>query len=353
MDEANKLSVDILKKLVPLGSLTNAHLAEIAATTSIKYLIPEKKIFKQGQSDNYRIYVLKGMVVLESTGDDPPKLIKGGSEEANYPLDHHQPHRVSAITKTNAAFVVLKDSLVEKYLTMDQAVGFSVDELDDDQADDTDDWMTRILSTKTFSRIPPSNIQAVFIRLENVGVNAGEVIIKQGEEGEHFYIISKGRCHVTTNGNDSDEQVKVAELSAGDTFGEEALLAASKRNATVTMATEGSLMRLKRSDFEELLKEPIIKSVSYDVALSLVNEGHILIDVRLKSEHKNECIEGSKNIPLNMLRRALPKLETDVSYIIYCDTGARSAAAAFLLNEHGLDAQILQGGLRSQSQSAA
>jgi len=350
MSEANKLSVDILKKLVPLSSLTMEHLAEIAGSVSVKYAKAEKKIFAHGQSDNYRIYLLKGMVALEpANSDEMPKLIKGGSEESRYPLDHHQPHQVTAITKTNAAFVVLKDDLVERYLTMDQAVGFSVDEIDDEQADDSDDWMTRMLATKTFGRIPPSNIQAMFIRLESIIASVGEVIIKEGEDGDHFYIVSKGRCEVSKNEPGSDKQVKVAELTVGDSFGEEALLASCKRNATITMVTSGTLMRLKRSDFEELLKEPIIQSVSYEDAMSLAKEGYILLDVRLASEHKNECIDGSKNIPLNLLRKALPKLKQDVAYIVYCDTGARSSAAAFLLNEHGLSAQVLKGGLRAQN----
>jgi len=353
MSESKKLSVNILKGLVPLGSLTQEHLVEIAAMVSVKYAKAEKKIFSQGKSDEYRIYVLKGMVVLESNGDTPAVLIKGGTEEAKYPLDHHRPHQMSAITKTNAAFVVIKDDIVERYLTMDQAVGFSVDEIDDEQSDESDDWMTRMLSTKTFSSIPPSNIQAMFIRLESVSARAGEVVISEGEDGEHFYIVSKGSCVVTKNNKDSGEQEKIAELKVGDSFGEEALLAASKRNATITMTTEGTLMRLKRSDFEELLKEPIIKSVNYDEAVVLVKEGHVLLDVRLESEHKNDCIDGSKNIPLNLLRKYLPKLGKDRSYIVYCDTGARSAAAVFLLNEQGIDAQILQGGLRSLSQSAA
>jgi CRP-like cAMP-binding protein len=189
----------------------------------------------------------------------------------------------------------------------------------------------------------------MFMRLDSVSAGPGEVIISQGEEGEHFYIISKGKCKVTRKEGDSDEEKMLAELNVGDSFGEEALLSSSKRNATVTMITGGTVMRLKRSDFEELLKEPIVKYVDYAEALALVEKGYLLLDVRLESEHENECIEGSINIPLNMIRNEIENLSTDVQYIVYCDTGSRSATAAFLLNEHGIKAMIIQGGLRSQN----
>lgn len=351
MSDKKSIDVSVLQNLVPLNALSPEHQAEIASQTVLRVAAANKKIFKPGQSENYRIYIVQGMIALEYE-NDPPKLIKGGTEDAMYPLDYNQPHKATGITKTNAAFIVLKDEVVERYLAMDQAVGFEVNEVDDDQSGGSnDDWMTRILSNKTFSRIPPANIQTMFIRLEAIAASKGEDVITQGEEGEHFYIISKGSCEVLKKKKGSDELIKVAELGVGDSFGEEALLASAKRNATIRMLADGNLMRLKRDDFEELLKDPIIQlqSVDFEQALSLFNDGHVLLDVRLQVEHKNNCIEGSQNIPLNMLRGHLPKLDKNTSYIVYCDTGARSSAAAFLLNEYGLDAKILQGGLRSQN----
>ena len=343
--QTKKVSLSVLKNLIPINAISSAHQEEIARNTSVKYVKAETKVVKQGESDSFRIYLLSGLLALESS-DSEPKLIKGGSKEASYPIDHYQPHRVTAITKTNAAFIVLKDEVVENYLALDQVVGLEVDEIDDEQADD---WMTKMLCTRTFSAIPPPNIQAMFMRLDGISATSGEVIISQGEDGEHFYIISKGKCKVTRAEGDSGEEQLLAELNVGDSFGEEALLSESKRNATVTMMTDGTMMRLKRSDFEELLKEPIVKSVDYAEALSLADTGYLLLDVRLESEHEHECIEGSINIPLNMIRDEIENLSVDVEYIVYCDTGARSATAAFLLNEHGIKAKIIAGGLRSQN----
>ena len=115
------------------------------------------------------------------------------------------------------------------------------------------------------------------------------------------------------------------------------------------MATDGTLMRLSKEDFNELLKEPNLTWVTNEEAEAMVKEGAVWIDVRLESEHSNDAIEGSINIPLFMLRMKADSLDTSKKYIIYCDTGRRSSAAAFLLNERGLQAYCLKGGLVARS----
>ena len=73
----------------------------------------------------------------------------------------------------------------------------------------------------------------------------------------------------------------MARLSDGDAFGEEALLSEAKRNATISMETDGLLMRLSKSDFEELLKAPMLHDVTLDEAKGMVKNGAVLLDVRL------------------------------------------------------------------------
>ena len=43
--------------------------------------------------------------------------------------------------------------------------------------------MTTLLQTKAFHRVPPSNLQAIFMRMQRVAYRAGEPIVKQGDEG--------------------------------------------------------------------------------------------------------------------------------------------------------------------------
>ena len=185
----------------------------------------------------------------------------------------------------------------------------------------------------------------MFMRMQEVPVKAGETIIRQGDDGDYYYIIKNGKCKVTRSSKTNTE-LTLATLSNGDAFGEEALLSEAKRNANIIMLTDGVLMRLAKEDFNALLKEPMLSWVTRAEADILVAGGDAQwIDVRLESEHKNNGIPGSINIPLFMLRMKAESLDPAKQYILYCDTGRRSSAAAFLLSERGLRACCLKGGL--------
>ena len=65
---------------------------------------------------------------------------------------------------------------------------------------------------------------------------AGETIVRQGEEGDKFYVIVKGSCKCTIREISDSPDVEgtvVAELSTNDYFGERALLNAEPRAASV------------------------------------------------------------------------------------------------------------------------
>ena len=69
------------------------------------------------------------------------------------------------------------------------------------------------------------------------------------------------------------------------------------------------------------------------------------LDVRLPSEFEANHKDGAINIPLYFLRLKLKTLDPDQTYVVCCDTGRRSSAAAFILNERGFKTFVLKGGL--------
>ena len=150
---------------------------------------------------------------------------------------------------------------------------------------------------------------------------------------------------VTRTAQAKPQPVQLAELGPGDSFGEEALISDGKRNATVTMLTNGTMMRLSKNDFMSLLNEPLLHWVSFAEAMEKHRAGAVWIDVRLPSEGEQGRIKGSINIPLIFLRMKIGSLEPDKTYITYCDTGRRSSAASFLLGERGFEVYILKDGI--------
>jgi rhodanese-related sulfurtransferase len=131
----------------------------------------------------------------------------------------------------------------------------------------------------------------------------------------------------------------------GDTFGEDALISGAKRNATVTMLTDGVLMRLPKDDFLELLKEPMLRWVDFEEASRIVAGGGKWLDVRLPSEFEHCHFDDALNIPLYFVRLKLKSLDPAVSYVVCCDNGRRSSAAAYTLNERGFSSYVLRGGI--------
>lgn len=346
MVEEREASVQLLKTLAPLDGLKRDNLAALARKVSIRQLSAGRTLFKEGDTDKRTIWLVSGMLEVSENGRTIA-MMRGGTREARTPLYPQLPRKVTARATEEISYLSIDSELLDVMITWDQTGTYEVSELQAqlEGASGGDDWMTTLLQTKAFHRIPPANIQAIFMRLERHPCKSGEVIIKQGDEGDYFYVIVSGKCIVTRETPLNREGIKLAELGVGDTFGEEALIAEAKRNATVTMTTDGVLMRLNKKDFRELMNEPLLQWVNNDQAREIIAKGGRWLDVRLPSEHQNLSIEGSLNIPLYFIRLKLSALDRNIPYVVYCDTGRRSSAAAYILVERGFDAYVLTGGL--------
>ncbi|MCP4283971.1 MAG: cyclic nucleotide-binding domain-containing protein [Gammaproteobacteria bacterium] len=331
-----------IKSFSPINSLNPENAQELVKKITATPVQAGHYIFKKGDTDKIHVYVLKGEVELVQD-KKVVKVIKAGSPDGLQPIAHGFPRPLSARAKSAAVITKINSDMLDIMLTWDQTGSYSVEAVDEE--DEETDWMTRILQTRAFHRIPPANIQAMFMRMESVAFKPGEKVIEQDAEGDYFYIIKDGRCLVTRSTPANPNGVKLATLSVGDSFGEEALISDSKRNATITMLTDGQLMRLNKEDFNSLLNEPLLNWVDYDEGKKLIGEGAVWFDVRLPTEHKAKHIKGSINIPLIFLRMKANSLDTDKKYVIYCDTGRRSSAASFLLNEKDIATYVLRDGV--------
>ena len=199
------------------------------------------------------------------------------------------PRKVTARAVEDVDYLAIDADLLDVMITWDQTGNYEVGELQAQfgGGNEDSDWMTTLLQTKAFHRIPPANLQAIFMRMNRTPYRAGEVVIKQGDEGDYFYAIVQGNCLVTRESPLNQKGIKLAELGVGETFGEEALIAEAKRNATVTMLSDGVLMRLNKQDFRDLMHEPLLRWVDEAQALKIIQNRGQWLDVRLPSEFQN------------------------------------------------------------------
>src|ERR1700722_15715619 len=272
MAEEREATPQLLKTFAPLDGLKRDNLAALAKKESVRTMMAGRMLFKEGDSDKQSIWVVSGLVGLRP-GEQTIAMIQGGSPEGKNPLSPGTPRRGSARAVDEITYLAIDSELLDVIITWDQTGTYEVTELQSQMQNAGDDWMTTLLQTKAFPPIPPAKIQAIFMRMQRVPFRAGEVVIKQGDEGDYFYVIVSGKCVVTRETPLNKEGIKLAELGVGDSFGEEALIAEAKRNATVTMLTDGVLMRLNKDDFRELMNEPLLQWVSNNQARDIIAKG--------------------------------------------------------------------------------
>ena len=341
---------NVLATLVPIKALSPEHCRELASKSELCTFSKGDVIFKQGQRVEKIIYLISGEVAL-IMDEEAVKRVQGGSKISKLPLEQGKRHKHTAKALMDVACIkvdsVELDSMLAWGNSGSSGGGIDVQEIDHNEEEGDDDWMAKLLQAKVFRRIPPANIQSIFMRLETQHYKAGEVVFNQGEDGERFYIIRQGKCRVTRKTRKNPNGMSLASLVAGDNFGEEALIAGGKRNATVVMETAGILMSLPKDDFLELLNAPLLKWVTFDDAQSLINNGAMWIDVRLPAEYKTKHIKGSVNIPLPLIRVKMDMLEHDHQYLLYCESGRQSSIGTYLLSQEGFESYALQGSLEA------
>ena len=350
MMTTEQLNVDLLKAFSPLDGLKRDNLAALARKVQLRELSPGQILFKEGDTEKRTFYIVSGILDLQDQG----KLlgtVEGGTDAAKNPVAPVFPRRVSAKARDRVQFISIDADLLDVMLTWDQTGTYEVSELKGETgaAPGAEDWMTMLLQTKAFHKIPPANIQAIFMRMQQINYKSGDVVLKQGAEGDFFYVMTQGAALVTRETPLSKDGIKLAELAVGDTFGEEALISDAKRNATVTMVADGSVMRLGKGDFKTLLNEPMLDWVNADEAQKIVKEGGQWLDVRLPSEYDNQHLDDAVNIPLYFIRLKINTLDQDRNYVVCCDTGRRSSAGAYILSERGFQAYVLRGGINTDS----
>jgi CRP-like cAMP-binding protein len=339
---------DLLRRFSPLDGLKRDNLMALARKVQVREMSPGQVLFKEGDTEKRTVYIVSGILELMDSGKTVG-TVEGGTQLATTPVAPVLPRRVTAKARDRVQFISIDSDLLDVMLTWDQTGTYEVSDLQDEHDESNDDWMTMLLQAKAFHKIPPANIQAIFMRMQQISYKSGDVVVKQGAEGDYFYVLIRGKALVTRETPLSKDGIKLAELHVGDTFGEEALISDAKRNATVTMQTDGAVMRLGKEDFKKLLNEPMLDWVTRQQAEEIIAGGGQWLDVRLPSEFESKHLDKSLNIPLYFIRLKLNTLDKSRPYIVCCDTGRRSSAGAYILSERGFQAYVLQGGINADN----
>ena len=349
-----EVTIELLQRFDPLASLGAARLKEFTSLCYVEHVSQGMNPFRVKSDAGQLVYLVAGtLLIADAQGVEA--TVEGNTPAARQAIN--QGREISEARALTAIDLIRIDQdLFDIMVTWDELATFDGTKtgvqpaLAGDKPALRPDWqvMSGVFSVNNlrdgaWSQLPPAHISELLNRFARLEVKAAQVLIREGEDGDYYYVVETGRAQVSrTVGGVT---VMLAELKSGDAFGEEALVSEAKRNATVTMRSDGVLLRLGKSDFIALLKQPLLQRVSLTSAEGAVSAGAAWLDVRYPSEYQYDRLSGAVNVPLSEIRNAFSVLDRNKSYVVYCQSGRRSSAAAFLLAQRGFKVSVLEGGL--------
>jgi rhodanese-related sulfurtransferase len=265
-------------------------------------------------------------------------VVVGGTDDARHALNRRDAPLVRSKAITDVELLVVDSDMLDILATWDGVAAAATGGQESATA-----IASAALRGGVFAQLPAAHIDELMNRFARIKVRRGDAVIREGDEGDGYYVVAAGRFQVerTIGG----VKVVLAELKPFDAFGEEALVSEAKRNATVVATSDAELLKLGKADFDQLLREPLLRRVRFEQARERVREGAIWLDVRYPSEYQYDKLPGAINVPLSEVRNMFAVLDRSREYVVYCQSGRRSAAAAFLFAQQGFQVWLLDGGL--------
>jgi rhodanese-related sulfurtransferase len=344
--------LESLFRLQPIGSLPAERARELAALARSEFIGRGGDVLAGKDLRCQSVYLLRGELRL-LYDDGSFEVVVGGSELTHYPLGRQAAGVRAVKAITDVELVSFDDDVLDAMLTWDQLSGRPEEEASSDALEKTG-WYTestlirvQCLARGLFPALPQSSIDALLSRAKRFRVHRGQTVVREGDAAAYYYVIEAGRCRVSRKVGGGE--IELAELNGGDAFGEDALIEGTPYSASAAMLSDGTLLRISRDDFIQLLREPLLQRVSRGEAEAKVRAGAVWVDVRFPAEYAFDKIPGAINIPLNEIRNATGSLDASREYVTYCQSGKRSSGAAFLLLQRGYRACVLKGGLRGSA----
>ena len=245
-----------------LSGLSGDELEAFMDSLQLQHVPADSVVYREGDNGNYLYLIGMGSIRLETKNTSGKRKVYSHLAEGDffgeYAFMSRTQHQEAAIAETDCSLLMISrhtfDGWVAKYPSI--------------QATVEDFYRRRILArvlaiTPVFEGVPPDARMALASRFHLKTFKAGEVVVKEGESGDSFYLIRSGSVTVTTQGmNGGGQQVELGTMRDGEFFGEVALLTSKPRTATVVAASDLELMELSRKDFNDIVsKFPSVRKI--------------------------------------------------------------------------------------------
>lgn len=117
-----------------------------------------------------------------------------------------------------------------------------------------DEISSMLVECEIFNHLPAAEIQAVARHFSINNIGQGETIFREGDDGTFMCVVHEGRISVLKT-NQNDQDVVMATLGKGRTFGEMAVLDGERRSATCVAASDCVLLTLSKEAMDAMLED--------------------------------------------------------------------------------------------------
>jgi CRP-like cAMP-binding protein len=139
-----------------------------------------------------------------------------------------------------------------------------------------------------FENQPEEVLKAVLLQGQLQEYGPGEIVFRQGDEGDRLYIVKSGALEVLASPTDAAEPIPVAYLGPGEVLGELALLTGSPRSASARVPERAELFTVEKPVFLDLMKT--LPAFARNLCLVLAKR---LEATTLKMPHGSKQLQGN------------------------------------------------------------
>ena len=232
---------------VPLfADVPKPQLRELFLVSTLHDLSSQAVVFREGDYSTTFFSIVSGSVTV-SIAAAPDKGIRLAQGEffGEMGLLSDRPRSATVTTTEPALLLEIPRRAMLRLINSAPPVKRFIDEV----------YMLRALRSYLGPQLSHDQFRKVAGSADLVRVKKDEVIFREDEPGDAFYVIRSGSVEISRKNEDGKPYI-VAYMHAGQYFGEMALLSAdNRRGATVSAAAKTELVRILRQDFLELLAE--------------------------------------------------------------------------------------------------
>ncbi|MDX8392665.1 MAG: cyclic nucleotide-binding domain-containing protein, partial [Mariprofundaceae bacterium] len=243
-----------------MSGMSGEQLESFIDSLQLRNVDAGEQIYRTGEPGEHLYLIAMGKVSLQATDMQGRKQVFSQLKEGDFfgerSFMSRIDHKDEAIAESECSILMVDRSTFDGWVEQHPEMRKTVEDFYRQRV------LKRLLAiTPVFEAVPKDARMVLVEKFTLRTFEDGDVIMREGEVGETFYLIRSGIVALMVSGPENKKALQ-ASLSEGDFFGEVALLTGRPRTATIHAKGSVELMELSRSDFDLITQEyPSVREV--------------------------------------------------------------------------------------------